>query len=261
MGWEFPFYGGVLEADGLLLIGGARATRIAGIIALNQKTPVLPVVLFGGAAEEIWNKLRAVGNDTDSALRSAMAETWSATSAKRLVAALDEQRKRRARRLKDEARAAEKHQRQLALRHLAGLALVAAAVAAGSVYYGWPLTGVVAIAMLAAAGGALVSRQNVWRIGRRVRAEAADVPAAITVTRGAFAGLITVLTYVVSQTLGSGPSDQLANGSITVFALAAGAVAGFTADRVLARIRPVEVGNLNRGAGPAAQPAPAAQEE
>lgn len=141
-------------------------------------------------------------------------------------------------------------------RELVGLVLVAVAVAAGAAYYGWRLAGLVGIAMVAAAGGALVSRQAPGRAGRRGDKGSEESSIVIAAARGAFAGLVTVLTYVVSQTLSTGPRDELANASVMVFALAAGAVAGFTADRVLARIRPVEVGSLNRMAAASLEPAP-----
>jgi hypothetical protein len=256
VGWELPFFGAVLEADALLAIGGARATRTAGIIALSRRIPVLPVIQFGGAAEQIWDELTNAENDTDREIRSTMAENFGSGTAERLVAALGEQRKRQLQRLKAERRATQAPERRMARQHLVGLALVAIAVAAGAAYYGWELAGVVGIAMVAAAGGALVSRQAPRRTGRQGNKESEESSIVVSATRGAFAGLVTVLTYVVSQTLGSGPRDELANASITVFALVAGAVAGFTADRVLARIHPVEVGSLNRMAAGPLEPAP-----
>jgi hypothetical protein len=48
----------VLLADVVILIGGRRGTRQAGLNALEMKKPVLPIATFGGAAEEIWIEVR-----------------------------------------------------------------------------------------------------------------------------------------------------------------------------------------------------------
>ncbi|MFZ4525108.1 MAG: hypothetical protein ACOYOE_06050 [Chlorobium sp.] len=67
--WEAPFYRSLLnanEVDGVLLIGGARSTLIAGQIALAHKLPVLAIDQFGGSAGIIRTELATGSKDYPS---------------------------------------------------------------------------------------------------------------------------------------------------------------------------------------------------
>lgn len=67
--WEAPFYRSLVEADGVdavLLMAGARSTRIAGQIALARPLPVLAVDKFDGAAGMIRTELATGAKDYPS---------------------------------------------------------------------------------------------------------------------------------------------------------------------------------------------------
>jgi hypothetical protein len=58
--WEAPFYRSLAEDKGVeavLLLGGAKSTLIAGLIAVARRLPILAVDEFGGSAGKIWNQL------------------------------------------------------------------------------------------------------------------------------------------------------------------------------------------------------------
>jgi hypothetical protein len=58
--WEAPFYRSLAEDKGVeavLLLGGAKSTLIAGLIAVARRLPILAVDEFGGSAGNIWNQL------------------------------------------------------------------------------------------------------------------------------------------------------------------------------------------------------------
>jgi hypothetical protein len=66
--WEVPFYRSVAEeegVDGVVLLGGATSTLIAGQIAVARRLPVLAVNEFGGSAAKIWNQLAQASPNTN----------------------------------------------------------------------------------------------------------------------------------------------------------------------------------------------------
>lgn len=54
--WEVSFYRSLADADGLILIGGANSTAIAGQVAIGARVPVLALMKTGGAADTIHKK-------------------------------------------------------------------------------------------------------------------------------------------------------------------------------------------------------------
>jgi hypothetical protein len=78
--WEAPFYRSLAEEEGIdavLLLGGNRATLIAGQIALARRLPILAIDEFGGSAATIWNQLAQVHPETTHA--------WGTRPAKALI--------------------------------------------------------------------------------------------------------------------------------------------------------------------------------
>ena len=51
------YYRSLVEADGVLLVGGGRATFSTGLVALAFHIPALPVATFGGSAAKVWQAL------------------------------------------------------------------------------------------------------------------------------------------------------------------------------------------------------------
>ncbi|MCX2968027.1 MULTISPECIES: hypothetical protein [Streptomyces] len=243
--WEVAFYRTLLECDGVLLVGGGQSTRVAGIVALAQRIPVLPVAAFGGGASQVWINLDRVRNDTGDADIALLGDDWSSAAAPELVGCLLAQRERRA--LKE--RAAERTARAGARWAATGLAVAVACLVAGVVALvtaGGPgpasasgLTVLVGAPLLAAVAGAIIRHS--------FEPESRWGQAAI---RGLGAGLVTVLLYFASQLL-TVPTllDALDVRRLLFFTLPLGFSAGFTFDLVFERLR----------AGAVVVPAPGAE--
>lgn len=93
--WEVAFYRSLADADGLVLIGGANSTGIAGQVAIGARVPVLALMKTGGAADTVWRTI-APGIDLPNGNEHArMADDPSADAATRWVEILENQRRRR----------------------------------------------------------------------------------------------------------------------------------------------------------------------
>lgn len=231
--WEVAYYRTILACDGVVMVGGGQSTRIAGILALSQRVPVLPVATFGGGAGQVWINLDKVRNDTDDDDIALLGGDWGPDSAARLTACLSRQRERKAAREAAESRQG----RVTALGSLVGwvVALVCiAASVAGLVAVGnprpadtWNLTVLVVAPLLTSISGAVIRNSFV--------AESSWPRAGM---RGLGAGLVTVFLYVASQLL-SVPLllDKLDARRLLFITIPLGFSAGFTFDLVFERLR------------------------
>ncbi|MEU5464274.1 hypothetical protein ACH4KU_23385 [Streptomyces althioticus] len=241
--WEVGYYRTLLKCDGVLLIGGGQSTRVAGIIALSQGIPVLPVAAFGGGASQVWVNLDKVRNDTDDADIALLGGDWSADAAPRLVACLLRQRERHEARLRDVQRRTRAAAWASAAGWLVALVCMCTAVA-GLVTAGPPrradahnLSVLIGAPLLAAVAGAVI-RSSFETESRWLRA----------CIRGLGAGLVTVLLYVASQLL-SVPTlmDRLDVRRLLFITVPLGFTAGFTFDLVFERLRSGAVGGAPPG--------------
>ncbi|MGW4564392.1 hypothetical protein ACWEN3_18905 [Streptomyces sp. NPDC004561] len=251
--WEVAYYRRLLTSDGVLLVGGGQSTRIAGIIAMSQRIPVIPVAAFGGGAGQVWVNLDKVRNDTDDDDIALMGDDWRTSSASRLVACLLTQRRRRQ---EAEARA-EREGRSKVWRLNSGL-LVAVICLLGAlgllVGAGAPgpagarrLAVFVAAPLLAAVGGALI--RHTFEAG------AGWLQSAV---RGLGAGVVSVLLYCASQLLALPDLlDHLDVRRLLFFTVPLGFSAGFTFDLVFERLRAGAVPVTPAGGDPLASPAQA----
>ncbi|MFI6144882.1 hypothetical protein [Streptomyces sp. NPDC051109] len=231
--WEVAYYRTLLNCDGVLMVGGGQSTRVAGIIAMAQGIPVLPVAAFGGGAREVWINLDKVRNHADDEDVALLGRDWSRDNAARLTASLMRQRTRQVEAADIRARA----DRSSARRTGAGLAaavLCAVAALAALVLAGGPgradaraLTSLTTAPLFASVAGAMIRNS--------FETQAAWVKAGI---RGLGAGLVTVLLYFASQLLAV-PAlfDQLDVRRLLFFAIPLGFSAGFTFDLVYERLR------------------------
>ena len=95
--WEVSFYRSIRCVDGLILLGGGPSTRIAGLLAIADRKPLLSIATFGGGAAEVLEYLGGLkGEAPDSHTVtleqiSLMRDAWTAQSAEKLVACLAEQ--------------------------------------------------------------------------------------------------------------------------------------------------------------------------
>lgn len=93
--WETAFYRSIGRSDGVILIGGDKATTISGQVAIGSRLPILALSEFGGGAKRVWDTLSA-GEDLPSRDEiDVMARPWSDGSAAACVDALFEQYRRR----------------------------------------------------------------------------------------------------------------------------------------------------------------------
>jgi hypothetical protein len=231
--WEVSFYRTLLSCDAALLLGGGRTTRVAGVLALAQRIPLLPVAAFGGGAGQVWVNLDKVRNDTTDDDIILLGQDWRPNSASLLVECLDRQRRRRV----DWRREGERTARRALLS--TGLGLVVALLLlvlslTGFLLAGDPgpatgrgLTVLVAMPLLAAMAGAVI---------RSTFEPAGPWPHAAV--RGLGAGVVSVLLYVAAQLLAMpGLLDELDVRRLLFFTVPLGFSAGFTFDLVFERLR------------------------
>lgn len=103
--WEVSFYESLSNVDAVLLVGGARSTLVAGVLALSRPIPLLTLAAFGGAAQRVWEMLPARGRlvlpDETALMREA---SWTPEMAAEAVGILGRQRGRLANLRGDAAR-------------------------------------------------------------------------------------------------------------------------------------------------------------
>lgn len=231
--WEVSYYRTLMSADGVLLVGGGQSTRVAGIVAMAQQIPVLPVAAFGGGAGEVWVNLDKVRNDAVDEDVTVMGEDWSSSSAERLVACLQGQIERR------RLRAAEDERSERLERWRSGAGVVVSVVfllaslgllvtAGGPGPAGVRSLAVLVGAPLCAAGSGAVIRNSFESDPAWVRA----------LVRGLGAGLVSVLLYFASQLLAvPGLFEAIDVRRLLFFAVPLGFSAGFTFDLVYERLQ------------------------
>jgi hypothetical protein len=231
--WEVAYYRTLLSCDGMLMVGGGQSTRVAGIVALAQRIPVVPVAAFGGGAGQVWINLDKVRNDTDEADIALLGADWSPDSARKLVACLMRQRARRAQHERSVARTRKLEAWSGAVGWAVAVACMVAAVvgivtaAPARAATSTDLAVLVGAPLFASVAGAVI--RNSFEI------ESQWLRACI---RGLGAGLVTVLLYVASQLL-SVPTlmDRLDVRRLLFMTIPLGFTAGFTFDLVFERLR------------------------
>ncbi|MDX8028635.1 hypothetical protein SK803_00360 [Lentzea sp. BCCO 10_0856] len=234
--WEISYYRALFNADSLLLIGGGRATRIAGVMAVARRMPIVAVACFGASAQTVWRTFGGPKNDVTQDDLDVMSAKWSDDSAALLVKSLQGQLARRDEHLRAEEQREKSADRSRTVRGLvailslvlAGLSVVLAAKAQSTPE---AIAYLFAGPVLAAVFGAIMrdggekSPNIVW-----------------TAARGAGAGAGAMLLYVLSQQLTAAPVlDVEAVRRFCWFAVLIGLFAGVTVDLVWARMRNVDV--------------------
>lgn len=239
--WEVSYYRSLVEADGVLLVGGGRSTFITGLIAIAFNIPTLPVATFGGNAAKVWQALDRVRNNAVTEELGVMAAPdWRADSAKVLVAGLLAQRMRRERQA-DRARLAERREeRRAAVSLTIAVVLLLLGLATIPAVYAWTpgsagnLTALIAAPVLVATCGAIIRNtfdrgHEWWR----------------TAILGLAAGAIAGLLFIAAQ-LATTPDVLDGSGArrLLFFVLPVGFIAGLTFDAVYAKLRAEDVTNI-----------------
>ncbi|MBM7494198.1 hypothetical protein JOD64_005420 [Micromonospora luteifusca] len=233
--WEVSYYRAVFEADGLIVVGGGRATRIAGVLAVARRIPLVAMARFGGAALSVWRHLDRYHNDATPEAISRMAAPWGDDAAAQLVRSLLDQQSV----MQEAERAARREQsraRRARTRHslIAVLAIISAVLSVVLAYgtettataVGYLISG----SLLMAAAGALIND-----------ASAEEPNLAWALARGLGAGTLASMLYVGSQTLTNAePLDAEASRRLAWLLIPLGLAAGYTVDKVFARLRNVD---------------------
>jgi hypothetical protein len=226
--WELPYYRSMLEADGVVCVGGGRSTRIAGLFALIHGIPVLPVATFGGGAAQVRTNLNSIRNDATDEDIKLLGRPWTDGLGTELVASLLAQRERRRQRLADEAlRSGRRAWGNRSALLVTAVALVVTWLAVPLAESGQPTAArgfalLLAVPMVAAVGGALLRNScqyDHW---------------GWSAVRGLAAGLVTVFLYLAGEYM-SVPDllDRLDVQRLLLFLAPLGFIAGFTFDKVL----------------------------
>lgn len=121
--WEASVYPSFATIDGLILIGGASTTKIAGLLAMGSKTPLIALAGLGGGAHQVWKYLEGDRNNsiTEDDLNLMASPDWSDGSAAKFMDCLIGQMRRKQEISKQTALGeSERHRRKV----LTGLALL-----------------------------------------------------------------------------------------------------------------------------------------
>lgn len=232
--WEVAFYRSISYADGLIVIGGANATKIAGQVAIGAHMPILALSDFGGAANQVWSTL-SPGDDLPTRDEiNAMADRWTTGSAATLADALFAQVTRR--------RTAAEAKRSPALAVWAGVLFILALAIVPMLwgqnsFAAWMLF----LAPLLAGGAGSAIRATL----DRAKGTAGITPSLLgIVVLGMIAGGISTLLFVMAQMNAStsGTLDLLHYSQRSIlFAVGIGFVAGLTSDAVFAKLVGLDV--------------------
>lgn len=234
--WETSYYRSVFEADGLVVIGGGRSTRIAGVIAVAIRTPVVAVAGFGAGASIVWQHLCKHKNDASTEDLHLMGRPWSENSASRLVASLLAQRTRRQATLDTEQKAARHDAMKRTFNSLASAtALVLAALA---ILLAYSTTGM-AVGMACLLGGPILGA-----IGGALARDTTETHSDMlwSAARGVGAGVLATTLYVASQLLTNESALTVESARrLLWFVVPMGIAAGYTFDLVYAKLRQVDI--------------------
>jgi hypothetical protein len=245
--WEASYYRSLHDADGVILIGGGTSVVVTGHLALGFRIPLLALATFGGGAQKVWNAIvpdRDLPTETE---RERMAApTWTAESADRCLAVLNDQCARRQRERAEQTSQANVEQREKWVRHILALGLL---IGSMGVLMSAFLLGAKSLPMFLAlmflgpcmSGASGSITRAVWT------EEAGPVQTLHTVVLGVGAGAISAALYFVTQ-LVANPNllkttldrPELPT-ALIVLAVITGWIAGFTFDLVFTKLAKTEV--------------------
>lgn len=255
--WEVSFYPWLASADGILLVGGGYTTKVAGLIGMGAKTPMIALAGLGGAAEEVLEYLRqerhSIAGEDDLNLMAQ--QTWTSTSAARCVdALLKQQERRRAIDAKAELLKSErKRMHGLTLLALVGLVLfIAVLLAMGEAFQShdvsrWLVWLLFATPAVAGASGAAI--RVVWDQYSHDEGPALKLrPVGMTMALGFWASGVAGGLFLVSQIVSLGQLEPTQAYRLLGFAALVGLLAGLTLDKVFPRLIktdvPLDTGSL-----------------
>jgi hypothetical protein len=251
--WEVPFYRSLSDIDGLFLLGGGQSTFAAGIVATTQRTPIIALEGFGGAAAKVWELLNPFECPSlTPEAKSAMAEVDASPGwASRMVKALGDQRDYLANAAREQELRRKQRLQSLRAQALTGVGMLVLALLLFVSTWDAELNRMRLLGSLIAApalaGAAASMVRSLWEqvVGETDKPER---PILIMALLGCAAGIIAGLLYVVAQltTLTPTTSDKMSKSAsrLVPFALLTGFLTGFATDAFFHKIRDREVGSV-----------------
>jgi hypothetical protein len=251
-GAEWDFYTRLAAVDGIIVIGGGYTTKIAGLIAIGSKTPIIALAGFGGAAENVLENLRQERHSiaAEGDLNVMAQQTWGAKSAGHCInALLDQIERRRALDQQTEILKSER-KRVWGLTMLAAIGSVLFAVVLLALaealhsdqtprWISWILFGAPAAA--GASGAAIrvlwdhYSRDQVAGPPLKLR------PVGMTISLGFWASGVTGALFLMPQIASLGQLQATQAFRLIPFSSMVGLLTGLTLDRVFPRLLKIEV--------------------
>ena len=255
--WEASIYPSFANLDGIVLIGGGYTTKVAGLLALGSRTPLITLGGLGGAAHEVWTYLKGDRNSmaSDDDLNLMATQIWHEKSAARFVDALLGQRQRKLEFQKEAALGeSERHRRGVltwlatigsALFVLVLLALVESWASQLSRISLWMLFGTPAVA---GASGAAV--RVLWDNWTQQQAPLDLRPVTMTIALGFWAAGVAGTLFLLPQIWVLGTLEPAHLTKLSGFAVPIGLLAGLTLDKVFPRLIkynvPLETASLEK---------------
>ncbi|MGH7503697.1 MAG: hypothetical protein ACREL7_18380 [Longimicrobiales bacterium] len=244
--WQISFYRSLLDADGIIVLGGAESAFLTGVVALMNEIPCVALATFGGSAESVWRS--ALGSmATDEHRRIMSQPRWNATHAPIIVRVLREQREAIEARKRSQSDVRRRGARTQRRRGLA--AAVATILAVGLTGIGWfwpsPPLWLFAMAFLATplvagiCGGLARLIFNEYH-GDTPRPNQTTGQAMVL---GMIAGLVAAILFVLAQLASNPNASNLSSGippelgRLIAFELIVGLIAGFTLEAVFDKIK------------------------
>lgn len=241
--WKLAFYRSILEADGIVLIGGGDTTKISGLVAIGARKPILALEEFGGGAAKVRTMLSPGESLATRDEINLMARPWTGGSAVACVDALVDQIDRR---LLAGGPPAWLYPVLAAGLFLAALAIVPSVWGGNS-----PAVWALFLAPLLAGGAGAAIRVMMDRL----RGARGAMPAVIAmVTLGMVAGGMAGLLFVTAQLTASPAVAEEANllryaQRSLPYAVGVGFAAGLAFDTLFGRLMQLEVLRLGGSAG------------
>ncbi len=247
--WEASVYPSFAEIDGIVLLGGAYTTKIAGLLAMGSRIPIITLAGLGGSAQLVWDFLKGNRNSptTDEDLDLMARPEWSDSSAARLVDCLINQMQRQREQARLAAFSKNERHRQKVLTWLALLGSVfflavllslteLPALSALSFWFRCLL--LIAPALAGASGAAIRVLWDNWSqnaVPLELR------PIGMTIALGFWAAGVLAALFLLEQIWVSGNSAADTTGKFLGVGIAIGLIAGLTLNRVFPKLIQMEV--------------------
>lgn len=253
--WEVSFYRSLQEVDGIILIGGGTPTLITGLLAIKNRTPLLPLAAFGAKARSVWELL----SPNDSLLTAdeiaRLAQWHPQSSAEEWVRILSAQRQSRLneeavkeRQKKAQSRTTQQYALFSAAIFVVAIAIAVAGLSGAVTAYGTLLALLFFCPLLAGVSGATIRTAFDW-----TQATPTDSnrtlwsTAALGLVIGGLSGLLfivaqmTTIPQVQGQDAVIAAITQTQTQRLIPFTLVIGFIGGLTLDAVVRKLTSIDV--------------------